>query len=328
MIRIALGIVATVLFLPCAVLAETPTTNAPPVSAPTNAATTNTDAEAQEKAAAAAAMAVDGCTVEEFTVHSPSMGREIKALVILPPEYKNHPDKKYPVLYALHGSQASPEAFSKMVTLRAALKDKPMVIASFDGDSSGMYIDSPLPRNPGRDPKDNTLVKSLFTTFFFNEFVPYVDQHYRVNPKQRMLTGFSMGGNGAFLYMAMKPNMFVSVSSMSGGFHNMAPPDDKNVKWFESFMGPYAQNQALYQSVDVDSLIKADLAKGEKLPPLYLCCGTEDHLLAANQAMRDFLKAQGVPCEYHEGPGGHTWAFWKGSAPGIMEFHWNSLQKK
>jgi S-formylglutathione hydrolase FrmB len=328
MIRIALGIVATVLLFTLTARAQAPAPTPATNAAPAPAATPDAAAKAAADAAVKATMAADGCTVEKFIVHSPAMDRDIKALVILPPGYKENPDKKYPILYALHGAMASEETYSKMPTLRAALKEKPMIVACFDGDTSSMYVDAPLPKRWSRDPKDLSLKKSMFTTFFFNEFVPYVDKTYRVNPKQRMLTGFSMGGYGAFLFMVTKPDMFVSVSSMSGGFHDMAPPDDKALQWFATYMGPYAQNEALYQSVDIKTHLKADLAKGEKMPPIYMTCGTEDHLLIQNQKMRDFLKEQGVACEYVEGPGAHDWTFWKNSATAVMDFHWKSLQGK
>jgi putative tributyrin esterase len=317
MIRISLGTIASILLLALVVRADAPATNAP------------TSEELKAKAEAVAhAMATDGCTVETFTVHSSAMDRDIKGLVILPPEYKDHPDKKYPVLYALHGSDAPFESFSKMVTLRAALKTEPMVVASFDGDADSMYIDSPQPQQWSRDHKDTSLKKSLFTTFFFDDFIPYVDKTYRVDPKQRMLTGFSMGGFGAFHFMLTKPEMFVSVSSMSGYFPVLTPPPADDDEGWGTLIGPYEQNQSQFAAVDFYKRIEADVAQGVKLPPICLRCGTEDHLLGSNQRMRDFLKTEGIPCDYVESPGAHTWTFWKNSATGIIDFHWKSLQQK
>jgi hypothetical protein len=47
-----------------------------------------------------------------------------------------------------------------MSPLRKALRQRPMIVASFDGDQLGWYIDSPLKPD------------SKFTTFFFGEFIP------------------------------------------------------------------------------------------------------------------------------------------------------------
>lgn len=272
-----------------------------------------------------AALAADGCTVETFTVHSPSMGREIKALVILPPEYAAHPDKKYPVLYALHGIKASYEAFRTNVPLRKGLKEKPVIVASFDGDRASLYLDSALPQRIGRDAADTTETKSLFTTFFFDEYIPALDAKYRINPKQRMVTGFSIGGYGALHYMVTKPGMFVSVSSMSGAFNDLAHPSDEVKKWLGQLLGPFEKDPAPWVAADLQTQIKAAVAKGVKFPPIYLTCGTEDKLIGPNREMRDFLKAQGIACEYEEGPGKHDRVFWDGVSAAVLDFHWRSL---
>jgi S-formylglutathione hydrolase FrmB len=269
----------------------------------------------------------EGCAIDKFSVHSPSMGREIKAIVVLPPEYKDHPEKQYPILYTLHGSSAPYDTFSKMIPLREALKDKPMIVTCFDGDSDSMYIDSPVPLKAGRDPKDTTPVKSLFTTFFLNEFIPAIDKQYRVNPAQRMLTGFSMGGYGAFHYMLTKPGAFVSVSSLSGWFESDSLSDESK-KWLEPLFGPYRENKGFYSTFDVFARIKKEAADGVKFPPLLLRCGTEDDLLEGNRTMHAFLDKQGIACEYKESPGKHNWAYWKGVSADVIDFHWRSLQKK
>ena len=77
----------------------------------------------------------EGCTIEKFRIISPSMNREIKALVVLPPEYKDHPDKKYPVLYTLHGAKSPIDRYiTKTPVLLQALKDKPMIVTCMDVD--------------------------------------------------------------------------------------------------------------------------------------------------------------------------------------------------
>ena len=268
----------------------------------------------------------EGCTIDEFTVHSPSMGREIKVAVVLPPEYKDQPEKQYPILYTLHGSGAPYDSFSKMGPLRAALKDKPMIVTCFDGDSDSMYLDSPYPQKAGRDPKDTTPVRSLFTTFFLNEFIPAIDKLYRVNPAQRMLTGFSMGGYGAFHYMLAKPGEFASVSSMSGWFDSWLTLDPESQKWLTPLLGPFAQFNNRYADADLYAQFKKQVAAGVKFPPIYLTCGTEDHLIQGNRKMNAFLFEKGIAHEYRESPGIHNWAFWKGASAGIIDFHWRALR--
>jgi S-formylglutathione hydrolase FrmB len=267
----------------------------------------------------------EGCTIEKFRVLSPAMGREIKAVVVLPPEYKAHPEKRYPILYTLHGAAAPYDCFSAMLPLLQALKDKPMIVTCMDGDAWSWYIDSPVPLAARRDPKDTTRVKSLFTTFFLDEFIPCVDRHYRVNPRQRMLTGFSMGGFGALHYMLARPGEFVSVSALSGAFFPLDPPEQGTEKLLSPILGPYKEHAERYRALDLFTRIKDQVAKGIKMPPIYLTCGTEDDLLKSNRAMAEFLKEQGVVCKAVETAGKHDWPFWSDASPCIIDFHWRSL---
>ena len=77
----------------------------------------------------------EGCIIEDFRIVSPSMNREIKALVVLPPEYKAHPEKKYPVLHTLHGARSPIDRFiTKTPVLLQALTEKPMIVTCMDVD--------------------------------------------------------------------------------------------------------------------------------------------------------------------------------------------------
>ena len=43
---------------------------------------------------------------------------------------------------------------------------------------------------------------------------------------------------------------------------------------------------------------------------LFLCCGGQDHLLKTNRDLVAELKKRGVPFDYSEEPGGHTFHLW------------------
>ena len=90
----------------------------------------------------------EGCTIDSFSIFSKSMEREIRVVVILPPEYKTNPGKKYPILYTLHGGGAPYDTYSKMSPLRNALKTKPMIVTCFDGDRGSWFVDSPYLQKP------------------------------------------------------------------------------------------------------------------------------------------------------------------------------------
>ena len=76
----------------------------------------------------------------------------------------------------------------------------------------------------------------------------------------------------------------------------------------------------------VDGVTASDISKaerGEKLPGIYIACGTEDMLCSLNKAFSAFLTEQGVAHEAHFTPGEHNWKFWdpylQKSLPWLLE---------
>jgi len=287
-----------------------------------NAASPATTAAATQKE-----VSPEGWSIEKFTVPSKSMGREIKVAVVLPPEYAQKPEARYPVLYALHGMDAPYAAWAEMKPLRASLGEHPMMLVCFDGDRAGWYIDAT--KKPD----------SQFATFFFDELIPYIDTHYRTRADggSRGVTGFSMGGYGAFQYMLTRPEMFASVSSLSGVFgffgERGAKPDDSIV----SLLGPVEGNKAAYLKYGIYNRLEERIAQSVHLPPMFIHCGTEDDLMGENRSFVAFLIEQnqkltkdGKPTlvfQYGESPGKHAWPFWRDNSVGIADFHWRSFQK-
>ena len=290
----------------------------------------------------------EGCTRLLFTVPSASMKRDIRAAVVLPPQYAANPSASFPVLYALHGARAPYTTYTDMAPLRKFMVDHPMILVCFSGDAVSCYIDST--RKP----------ESQFTTFFFDELIPYIDKNYRTNGL-RGVTGFSMGGGGAFRYTLMRPEMFVGVSSLSGSLAGFGPPKSgaRPRGSALSLLGPYEANKDAYERYAVHALLKKRVAEAVRLPAMMLRCGTEDFLLNASrdfvtllieqnakikktridpllkvitdkQAKRKKLellrKTMMLDFEYTESPGAHNWPYWVGQSRATAEFHWRCFE--
>jgi enterochelin esterase-like enzyme len=275
------------------------------------------------------------------------MKREIDVRVVLPPGYDENPDMKYPVLYTLHGRGASFASFSEMAPLIKELADKPMIVTCFDGGNMSFYLDAV---NGGRVPKEVVSKKpretrrlsgealekarvawdvlpeellSLYTTFFFDEFVPAMDGFYRVDTKKRAVTGFSMGGFGAVHYMLERPEFFVSISGLSSVFYfEERFKDATSTNSFESLLGSYEENKDLYRIILHSDRIKAARANGIKLPPIFQHCGSEDRLIAGNEKMHKILEEAGYDIVFKATPGKHNWPFWRDASVGVIDFHW------
>jgi len=215
-------------------------------------------------------------------LHSDAMNKDVPYRVRVPGVYNSEPDRIFPVLYCLHGAGADREAWTVMPALLNAINgDYPAVIVSFNAENSGY--------------RDNSS-SSLYTTFFFDELVPFLEENFRIGREAgyRAVTGFSMGGQGAFHYMLEKPDFFSSVSALSGAFRS-----------------------------DQFGRISDDAAAGVELPPMYLGCGTLDSYLDSSRQMAALVPAEGYSLVYDETPdAAHNWAFWSVASLDVIKFHY------
>jgi len=259
--------------------------------------------------------AAHGCVIEKFTVASPSMKRNIEVAVLLPPAHAQNTDQKFPVLYTLHGRGAPYEVFVGMRSAQAALKEKPMIIVGFNGDRAGWYLDA------------SQKPDSQFTTFFFKELIPHIEKNYRAvtDAKGRGVTGFSMGGFGAFHYMLVHPHMFAGVSSMSGALESLKAASFVSAD-LKALLGDPEANKEGYAQLDLRAGLEALIKKQTRLPPVYLACGTEDGLIPMSRSFCALFEKEKLPCECVYAPGKHNYAYWQAAMTGVIDFHWRTFQ--
>ena len=132
--------------------------------------------------------------VNHVKVPATNIASPMDVNVILPESYASSPDKKYPVVYILHGYDGD---YNTWITLTEPKLDSlashyDMIFVLPDGRDS-WYWDAPA------DPK------LKMESFFVEELVPYIDKNYRTiaDKEHRAITGLSMGGHGS-LWLAMR----------------------------------------------------------------------------------------------------------------------------
>lgn len=159
-------------------------------------------------------------TVEKIKVHGASLEGNLEGdpaerdvYVYLPPSYASQPNRRYPVLYFIHGYGATAEAYWNLMKVPEAA-DKlmdggsvhEMIIVAPDAHTiydGSMYSNSPTTGN--------------WEAYITHDLVEYIDSHYRTiaNRDSRGLAGHSMGGYGT-LRLAMKyPEVYSSFYAMS-----------------------------------------------------------------------------------------------------------------
>src|ERR1700761_5363039 len=160
-----------------------------------------------------------GKVLEQKTVHSPILKKDVRYTVYLPPDY-NSSERSYPVVYLLHGYTDDNTGWLQFGEINR-LVDKaiaegtipPMIIVMPNGDSS-WYINS-------YDGKEK------YEDFFIREFMPAIEKTYRIKAEKRYrgVAGLSMGGYGTLIYTLKHPELFAAGAALSAA----VIPDDQMV---------------------------------------------------------------------------------------------------
>jgi S-formylglutathione hydrolase FrmB len=148
------------------------------------------------------AFATKAASVDTLEIFSNSMHRKVKTVLVRPSGY-NSGDKKYPVIYLLHGAFGSYSNWVLKVPHIQQLADQyQLIIVCPDGGYTSWYYDSPI---------DSTY---KFETFVGTEVPQYIDANYRTiaDRKGRAITGLSMAGMAAF-FLGSVTQMFSAPSA-------------------------------------------------------------------------------------------------------------------
>jgi len=226
-----------------------------------------------------------------------------KYSVYLPKSYSSQTGKKYPVLYLLHGLNDNNNGWIESGHLQDIANH---VIDT--GNACEMIVVVP---DAGTFKDGYFNVEGWpYETFFFNEFIPYIEKKYRIiaDKQHRAIAGYSMGGGGATAYALKHPDMFSSVYAMSA---LVSLPKQDRVPVMDPVM------EELGRSVLANDCIAlvayTDEATLEKYRTIrwFVDCGDDDFLLEANfNFYREMQKAK-VPCQLRVRDGNHNWEYWQ-----------------
>ena len=240
--------------------------------------------------------------------------KELKAYraftIYLPESYELCPDRKYPILYLLHGMSGVNTSWFEDQRAKDVMDQ---LVAS--GEACEMIIVSP---DAGGDPA--TCWKGYFNMpswsyedFFYREFMPYIESSYRVraDKQYRAIAGLSMGGGGTTSYAQRYPDLYCAAYAMSA-LMDIPVIGEKAGKDTD----PENKVAVLTRSVQAHSCIRyvaeADEARKEKLRSVrwFVDCGDDDFLLDRNIEFIQAMKKADVPCQFRVRDGGHTNEYW------------------
>ncbi|MCZ6675430.1 MAG: alpha/beta fold hydrolase [Verrucomicrobia bacterium] len=161
-----------------------------------------------------------------LTVHSPALEGNLlgdspdrKIVVYLPPSYEANNDRRYPVIYVIHGNNsggrrrdlnnfygAPMQEIMDPFIAEGVIKEMIVVLP----DSTNLY---------GGSQYANSTVSGNWADFIIHDVITYMDENYRTlaKPESRGLTGHSMGGRVTLCLSLKYPGIFGVVYATSPG---------------------------------------------------------------------------------------------------------------
>lgn len=246
--------------------------------------------------------------VEQHTMKSEVLAAERNYTVYLPAGYDIDKERRYPVLYLLHGMDGTDKDWYD----RGHVKDvMDQLVAS--GEVEPMIIVSPDAGGSVREGKWNGYFDMRgwsYEEFFFTEFLPMVEQTYRVlsDKQHRAVAGLSMGGGGATSYAQRHADMFCACYAMSAFMHSDGV-DEKKVAEGDKMA---LLMDAAHRLSCVDYVLNADEDHCRQLRTVawFVDCGDDDFLFDCNIDFYQAMRKSHVPCQLRVRDGGHTWEYW------------------
>ncbi|HEV2880241.1 MAG TPA: alpha/beta hydrolase-fold protein [Pyrinomonadaceae bacterium] len=266
--------------------------------------------------------------IEYAEFPSPSLGRNVRYAVSLPPSYDKKGAQRYPLVIFLHGLNNDERDWesrcieTKLEALRAASKVGDFIVAIPYGANS-FYLNA----------HDGTRYEDAIV----KDFLPFVDKTYRTlaSPRSRLIEGISMGGYGALLIAFKHPELFAGVAAHSAALFDELPqppksPEDRGAKYrydlaTKLFGAP--PDPAFFQANNPLHLARTNAAAIKRLK-IYFDIGESDRygFERGNAQLSAVLKAAGVAHEYTLAPGAHGWSFLSERSEPAFTFVWNTVR--
>jgi enterochelin esterase-like enzyme/acetyl esterase/lipase len=222
--------------------------------------------------------------LEMIEYDSKTVGTTRKMNVYTPPGYSS--DKKYPVLYLLHGIGGDETEWERFCTPDVVLDN---LIA--DGKAVPMIVVMPNGRAQKNDRAEGNIFAAApaFATFerdLLDDVIPAIESRYSVekNRESRALAGLSMGGGQSLNFGLAHLDVFAWIGGFSSAPNTKVPKE-----------------------------ILSDPATAKNLKLLYLSCGNKDGLINISQRMHAYLKENGVPHIWHVDGNAHDPTHWRNS---------------
>jgi enterochelin esterase-like enzyme len=223
--------------------------------------------------------------LEMVEYESKTVGTKRRMQVYTPPGYSQN--RKYPVLYLLHGIGGDETEWQNFVNVGALIDN---LIA--DKKAVPMIVVMPNGRAQKNDRPDGDIMAAApsFQTFgrdLLEDVIPAVESRFgaRADSESRALAGLSMGGGQTLNFGLAHLDRFAWLGAFSPAPNTKTPAE----------------------------LMPDPSASKKRIKLLMLTCGNKDGLIYISKGFHTYLKEKGVPHVWHVDGNAHDATHWSHS---------------
>ncbi len=205
----------------------------------------------------------------------------------------------FPVLYLLHGLSDDSTAWQRYTGIERYAAPYGLAVV-MPAVQRSFYADE---RHGGS-----------YWTFLTEELPSVVRSFFRVSERREdtFVAGLSMGGYGALKWALHQPDRFAAVATLSGGL------DVAELRHVEGRKRLFRRVFGDHIDAHDDLFRLLEDADPAAVPPVYLGCGTEDHLYPSNVRFLDAARASGLDVHVDFRPGEHEWGLWDATIQDVL----------
>lgn len=262
-----------------------------------------------------ASLHAQGGTVQDnLTLPSEILGSERNYAIYLPPDY-DRSTRSYPVLYLLHGAGDDHTGWVQFGEV-LHIADK----AIREGKATPMVIVMPDANTGTRGYFNDISGEWRYEDFFFEEFIPFIEDSYRIKGEKRYraIAGLSMGGGGSFMYALHRPDMFSSAAPLSAYQGPLTLEEFK--ERLERTDLSDSEVEAYFNRHSALHLIETMPDEQRGAVRWFIDCGDDDFLFEGNSLVHIAMRKREIPHEYRVRDGAHSWTYWRESLPVVLDF--------
>lgn len=297
-----------------------------------------------------AAAPAPGQEVTTVEFYSPAVERTMKYNIVLPVGYEEDGSEvRYPVLYLLHGLSQNYTVWARQgVPFYAGMYN--LIVVMPDGGNS-WYVNWAESEGGQKNDWEDHIVRDV---------VGHVDAHYRTIARRegRAIAGLSMGGYGSIALGLRNPELFVSIGSTSGALEhartaarrlrgelgparpNQRTPEEEarrrapnpaiGIPGFSSQVERTPLGREFVTAEQADAYDPFTLIRRvprERIPHIYLDCGTEDGLIDGARELARILMEMNLPFDYMQMAGAHNGVYWTQSIGRIIAVQYEVMRR-